>query len=126
VGAILAEVLLSLELNQADKEKWLAQIADWTEALDDLDIAKTALEQGWTYPPLVSAMEGNITEKGAWDGEAPFYADELVLVRLRILNRQGRVPEYVNLAAAEGQAELSINMIAQSGDINRAILVEGR
>lgn len=121
VGAILAEVLLSLELNQADKEKWLAQIADWTEALDDLDIAKTALEQGWTYPPLVSAMKGNITEKGAWEGEAPYYADELTLARLHILARQKRVQEYVNLAAAEGQAELSINMIAQSGDINRAI-----
>ncbi|KPK09617.1 MAG: hypothetical protein AMJ56_10500, partial [Anaerolineae bacterium SG8_19] len=102
-------------------EKWLAQIADWTEALDDLDIAKTALEQGWTYPPLVSAMKGNITEKGAWEGEAPYYADELTLARLHILARQKRVQEYVNLAAAEGQAELSINMIAQSGDINRAI-----
>ncbi len=121
LGAILAEVLLSLEFNQAEKEKWLAQIADWTEALDDLDIAKTALEQGWTYPPLVSAMKGNITEKGAWEGEAPYYADELTLARLHILARQKRVQEYVNLAAAEGQAELSINMIAQSGDINRAI-----
>lgn len=121
LGAALAEVLLSLELNQEEEEKWLDQIADWSEALDNLDIAETAVEQSWTYPPLVSAMQGNITEKGAWEEEAPFYADELALARLHILERQERVQEYINLAAAEGQAELSVNMIAQSGDINRAV-----
>jgi uncharacterized Zn finger protein len=121
LGARLAEVLLSLELNQADKEKWLAQIADWAEAVDGLEIAEMAVEQGWTYAPLVSAMQGNITEQGAWEGEAPYYADELTLARLRILERQGRVQEYINLAAAEGLTGLSIYMIAQSGDTKRAV-----
>jgi uncharacterized Zn finger protein len=34
----------------------------------------TAVEQSWSYAPLVRVMQGNITEKGAWEGEAPYYA----------------------------------------------------
>lgn len=100
LGAALAEVLLSLEMKPDQQAEWLAQIADWEDALGDLDIVKTAVEQGWTYPPLVAAMQGNITEKGAWEGEAPFYADELAWVRLRILARQGRTQEYIHSPGA--------------------------
>ena len=121
LGATLAEVLLSLDLQPDQQGKWLAQIADWADALGDLDIAKTAVEQGWSYPQLVAVMQGQITEKGAWEGEVPYYADELSLARLRILARRGSTQEYINLAEAEGQAELSINMIAQSGDIDKSV-----
>ena len=121
LGATLAEVLLSLDLQPDQQEKWLAQIAVWEDALGDLDIAKTAVEQGWSYPHLVAVMQGQITEKGAWEGEVPYYADELSLARLRILARRGSTQEYINLAEAEGQVELSIDMIAQSGDIDKAV-----
>lgn len=120
LGAALAEVLLSRDMPPEEQEKWLEQIADWEKALGELEIAQTAVEQGWTYPPLVAAMQGNITEKGAWEGEAPIYADELALARLRILARQGRQQEYINLAAAEGQTKLSITMLAESGDVEKA------
>ncbi len=120
LGAILTEVLLSRDMPPEEQEEWLDRIADWEEALGELEIAQTAVEQGWTYPPLVAAMQGNITEKGAWEGEAPIYADELALARLRILARQGRQQEYINLAAAEGQTKLSITMLAKSGDVEKA------
>jgi uncharacterized Zn finger protein len=121
LGEALAEVLLSLDRLPEQRERWLAQIGDWTEQLGDLDIAKTAVEQGWFYPPLVAAMQGNIIEKGAWEGEAPYYADELAQARLRVLARQGRAQEYINLAEAEGQVELAVNMMAQSGDTEKAV-----
>ncbi len=120
LGVALAEVLLCRDMPSEEQEEWLDQIADWEEALGELEIAQTAVEQGWTYPPLVAAMQGNITEKGAWEGEAPIYADELALARLRILARQGRQQEYINLAAAEGQTKLSITMLAESGDVEKA------
>jgi hypothetical protein len=63
----------------------LAKIANWEGALGDLDIAKTAVEQGWSYPRLVAVMQGQISEKGTWEGEVPYYADELSLARLHIL-----------------------------------------
>ena len=121
LGATLAEVLLSLDMKPKQQERWLAQIDDWEDALGDLAIAETAIKHGWSYPPLVAAMQGHITEKGAWEGDAPDFADELAQVRLHILARQGRTQAYIHLAEAEGQTELAINMMAQSGDIEKAV-----
>ena len=121
LGAALAEVLLSLDMKPKQQKEWLAQIADWEEELGDLGIAETAVKHNWTYPPLVAAMQGNITDKGAWEEEPPYFSDELSLARLRILARQGRTQEYINLAEAEGQTRLAINMLAQSGDIDKAV-----
>ena len=87
----------------------------------DPDVVETALDQWWDYPPLVAAMQGNITEQGAWgEGEAPDFADELTLVRLRILERQGRT-RVIHLAEAEGQTSLYVNMLARSGQVARAV-----
>ena len=86
-----------------------------------MEIAETALAQWWDYPPLVAVMQGNITDRGAWEGEAPDFADELTLVRLRILERQGRTQEYIHLAEAEGQTSLYVNMLASTGQVARAV-----
>ena len=67
-------------------------------------------------------MQGNITEQGAWgEDEAPDFADELTLVRLRILERQGRTQAYIHLAEAEGQTSLYANMLARSGQVAQAV-----
>ncbi|KAA3662972.1 MAG: hypothetical protein DWQ04_11900, partial [Chloroflexi bacterium] len=58
LSAVLAEIILSQTLNPEQEDDWLAQITDWEDALGDLDIATMALEHGWTYPPLVAAMQG--------------------------------------------------------------------
>jgi uncharacterized Zn finger protein len=121
LGAALAEALLSLELTPQDEAEWLEQIEAWAEGLGDLEIAETAVQHGWTYPPLVAALQGHITNKGAWADEAPDYFEELAQARLRILARQGRTQEYIYLAEAEGQTALAINMMAESGDVDKAI-----
>lgn len=121
LGAALAEVLLSWRMAPKEQEEWLAQIDRWENQLGDLSVARTAVEHGWTYPPLVAAMEGQITDKGAWEGEAPYYADQLALVRLSVLEREGRRQAYINLAAAEGQTALSVAMLAESGEAEKAV-----
>jgi hypothetical protein len=52
--------------------------------------AMAAAEQGWDYPPLVQVLQGEITERGAWEKEAPSYADALTIARLNVLERQAR------------------------------------
>lgn len=121
LGALLAEALLSQDLSEEQRNWWSNRIADWEQDLFELGCAATAIEQWWDYPPLVAAMGGDINERGAWEGERPFYADELALVRLRILERQGRIEEYINLAEAEGQFGLYLNMLARSGQVERAV-----
>ena len=122
LGVLLAEALLNQDFSPDQRAQWLARVEDWGEDSIDPDVVETALDQWWDYPPLVAAMQGNITELGAWGaGEAPGFADELTLARLRILERQGRTQEYIHLAEAEGQASLYVNMLARSGQAARAV-----
>jgi uncharacterized Zn finger protein len=120
LSLLLAEALLSMDLDPEQGEQWYARAEAWEDGID-LKILKTALDHWWDYPPLVAAMQGNISEKGAWEAEAPYFADELTLARLRILQRQGRIQEYIHLAEAEGQTSLYINMLARSGQVERAV-----
>ena len=122
LGVLLAEALLSQDFSPAQRAQWLARVEDWGEDLINLDVVETALNHWWDYPPLVAAMQGNITELGAWgEGEAPDFADELTLVRLRILERQGRTQEYIHLAEAEGQTSLYVNMLVRKGQVEKAV-----
>jgi uncharacterized Zn finger protein len=66
-------------------------------------------------------MAGQITELGAWDDEAPWYADELAVARLNVLERQGRFEEYLNLAQAEGQSGLYVTMLVKAGRAEEAV-----
>jgi uncharacterized Zn finger protein len=122
LGVLLAEALLSQDFSPDQRARWLARVEDWGEESIDPDVVETALNQWWDYPPLVAAMQGSITEQGAWgEGEAPDFTDELTLVRLRILERQGRTQAYIHLAEAEGQTSLYVNMLARSGEVARAV-----
>ena len=119
-----AEALLTADLNKEELQQWqelLDELAETIYGGSSLEIAVTAAEHGWTYPPLAAAMQGNITEKGAWEDEAPFYADELARIRLRILAQQGKFQEYLNLAQAEGQFMLYLHMLVKQGQSDQAI-----
>ena len=121
VDALLAEALLSQELSPEQRAQWQARLEDWDEDVASLEITAAALEYWWDYGPLVAAMQGHITEQGAWEGEAPYHADQLALARLRVLERQGRTQEYIHLAAAEGHLGLSAQMLARTGQVARAV-----
>ncbi len=121
LGVLLAEALLSQELSLEQRAQWLARVEDWSKDLFDLEPAEIALAQWWDYPPLVAALQGRISEKGVWEDDVPDSADELTQARLRILERQGRIQEYIHLAEAEGQTSLYVNMLARSGQIEKAV-----
>lgn len=124
-----AEALLLADLAPEEREKYQELLGDWDDELGAIEwmggdkffsLGITALEYYWDYPPLQRVLAGEITDLGAWDGEAPYDADELAVVRLRVLERQGRLQEYLYLAEAEGQTALFINMLAQSGRAEEA------
>ncbi len=121
LAVLLAEALLSQDLSPEEREDWLLTVEGWDEEIVGVEVVRTALEQWWDYPPLVAVLQGHITEKGAWEGEPPDFADELALARLRILERQGRFQEYLYLAEAEGQLGLYVNMLARTGQVERAV-----
>jgi uncharacterized Zn finger protein len=121
------EALLSAEIGADERHAWADKLAGWRDEAEDVGqdgafaMAVTAAEQGWDYPPLQRVLAGEITVNGAWEGESPDYADELALVRLRILERQGRHQEYLYLAEAEGQLDRYVVMLARLGRTEEAV-----
>jgi uncharacterized Zn finger protein len=122
-----AEALLSTALSDEERDAWAEKLANWSQTADDLgageafDLAVTAADQGWDYPPLQRVLAGEIGEFGAWEEESPDYADELAQVRLNILERQGRQQEYLYLAEAEGQLDRYVVMLAKLGRTQEAL-----
>ena len=122
-GKAWAEALLMADLTPEERARWGKLLKGWQQTMFGgtvLDIAITAAEHGWDYPPLVAAMQGHITEKGAWEDEPPDFADDLAEIRLRILERQGRYEEYLNLAEAEGQFMRFLQMLIRMGRAEQA------
>ncbi|MBX2999042.1 MAG: SWIM zinc finger domain-containing protein [Caldilineaceae bacterium] len=124
LGELWAEALLLADLDADERETWADTLDDMAESTfggSSLLIAITAAEQGWDYPPLKAAMAGHITERGAWEDETPIFAEELALIRLRILAQRREYAAYLNLAQAEGQFMLYLHMLVQQGESDKAL-----
>ncbi|HYB01400.1 MAG TPA: hypothetical protein VED37_14370 [Ktedonobacteraceae bacterium] len=127
IGPAWTEAILSADLTREEREQWADQFAAWQEDLDDygvdevFDAPQTAALDGWDYPPLQRVLQGTITAQGAWDGEPPYYADDLTEARLHILDRRGRFQEYLYLAKAEGHTQEYVTMLVRLGRVEEAI-----
>jgi uncharacterized Zn finger protein len=116
------EAILSIELTTPEQRDLKEKLEGWQDHLDgDFEMSLEALRQGWDYPPLMRVFRGEITELGAWENEPPYYADDLALIRLQILERQDRYEEYLYLAQAEGQTKQYLTMLAQLGRVQEAM-----
>ncbi len=127
LGPAWTEAILTADLTPDERKAWVKKLAKWQRELDDYGLetvfaaAQAAAEQGWDYEPLQRVLQGEITERGAWEGEAPWYADDLAEARLNVLARQERYQEYLYLAEAEGQTERYLTMLAQLGRTQEAV-----
>ncbi|MBI3950210.1 MAG: SWIM zinc finger domain-containing protein [Acidobacteria bacterium] len=127
IGPLFAEAILGADLSPTERKKWAERLTDWQGEVEDygideaFDVAIAAATQGWDYPPLQRVLQGHLTNKGAWEGEAPWYADELAVARLNVLEQQGKTTEYLNLAEAEGQTDKYVTMLVKVGRSQEAI-----
>ena len=116
------EAILSTDLAPKEKAALRQHLTSWQEELGgSFAMSLEALRQGWDYPPLQRVLQGHITELGAWDREAPDYADDLARIRLKILDRQQRHQEYLHLAEAESQSEQYLTMLARLDRVEDAM-----
>ncbi|HXG67128.1 MAG TPA: SWIM zinc finger family protein [Blastocatellia bacterium] len=133
IGEVLAEVILSMELDEERREDLMNDLDDLHEKLSDygvegLSVAIAAAKYGWDDPPageqkgeqiwLASAGEEGEDEWGEeWDEEALTLSaydpgglfrysgdpeDALTRARLNVLERQGRVDDYLRLCLKAG------------------------
>ncbi|AUB40007.1 hypothetical protein COO91_06004 [Nostoc flagelliforme CCNUN1] len=116
------EAILSAELTPEEKVDIQINLEAWQDEWNvDFGMIMEALRQGWDYPPLVLVLDGNISERGAWEEDVPDYADDLAIIRLKILERQERYQEYLYLAEAEGQTQQYLTMLGRLGRVEEAI-----
>ncbi|MBE9006275.1 SWIM zinc finger domain-containing protein [Fortiea sp. LEGE XX443] len=116
------EAILNAELTPEEKVDIQVNLEVWQDDWDvDFGLSLEALRQGWDYPPLVEVLQGKIAERGVWEGTIPDYADDLALIRLKILERQERYQEYLYLAEAEGQTRQYLTMLGRLGRVEEAL-----
>jgi len=127
LGEAWTEAALVADLSPAERKQWAGKLTRWQAEIGDYGIddafgaAQAAFLQGWDYPPLRRVLQGEITNQGAWEDEVPWYADDLAIARLEVLDRQGRYQEYLYLAQAEGQMERYALMLARLGRVQEAV-----
>jgi uncharacterized Zn finger protein len=116
------EVILSTELTSEEKVDIQVSLEVWQDEWNaDFSMTLDALRQGWDYPPLLRVLQGDISEMGVWEREIPNYADDLALIRLKVLERQERYQEYLYLAQAEGQTQEYLTMLGRLGRVEEAL-----
>ena len=114
------EAILSADLSPPEVVDLRVMLAEWQDALSsDFSTSLTALQQGWDDPELQRALQG----RGYADPERlnTAFGQDLALVRLQILDRQGRQQEYLNLARAEGLMVQYLTRLAEMGNIEAAM-----
>ena len=127
LGRSWAEAILTGELSSEERQGWIARLTKWQRkgessgAYSGLAVAVEAARHGWDYPPLVRVLQGEVTDKGAWEGDAPDCADELAVARLNVLERQGRLQEAVYLAKAESQYDRYMALLVRLGRAKEAV-----
>jgi uncharacterized Zn finger protein len=125
LGAAWTEALLSIdELTPREREDYSAKLDVWWGELGDYDAGDTfgaafrAAEQGWSYPPLVKVLEGEIPDDEFFE---ELFDDFLTRARLNVLERRGRYEEYLHLSEAAGEPVGHAIMLVRLGRTEEAV-----
>jgi uncharacterized Zn finger protein len=106
VGAAFTEALLSVDLTPHEREDYSAKLDVWRGELGDYGVGDTfgaafrAVEQGWSYPPLVGVLEDGVSDYNFFE---ELLDDPLTIARLNVLERRSRYEEYLRLSQAAGE-----------------------
>ena len=127
LGALWTEALLTADLTADERRAWAQRMANWAAEVGDYGIddafgaAEAAALQGWDDPDLQRALRGEASAADDDVGVERWYADDLARARLAVLERQGRLAEYLNLAAAKGQDRAYVTMLVRLGRTAEAV-----
>ena len=127
VGQTWTEAILTADLNPDELEVWGTRLKTWRKALADYGVdgafaaAIAAADQGWDSEPLQRVLKGETLEEGVSTDDALYSVEGLTTARLSVLERQGRLQEYVHLAEAGGDNERYVRMLVRLGRAQDAV-----
>ncbi|GHO61705.1 hypothetical protein KSC_005970 [Ktedonobacter sp. SOSP1-52] len=123
LGPVWTEAVLSADLSSGERKTQAKKLEAWQQEIDDYgveDVFAASLEaviRGWDDPHLQRILQGIFSENDSWEGEEP----EVIVARLHILERRGRLQEYLHLARVEGQNEAYVSMLVRLGRTQEAV-----
>ncbi len=116
------EAILSTDLAPPEKVDLQVNLEHWgNEWRADFSMSIAALHQGWENRALQQILAGEEQNAQIWEGGNPYYADDLILIRLKILENQERYEEYLRLAKATGQVKQYLTMLAELDRIDEVM-----
>jgi uncharacterized Zn finger protein len=127
LGPLWTEAILSADLTPAERQAWVDRLGQWQEQTADygvetaFDAAQAAARQGWDDPGVQRVLGGEISRTGVWEKEAPWFAGDLAVARLNVLERQGRMREALHLAEAEGQTDRYVALLVKLDRVPEAV-----
>lgn len=127
LGPLWTEAILSADLTPSERQAWGDRLGQWQEAAADYGVetafaaAQAAAHRGWDDPGVQRVLAGELSPTGVWEGEAPWFADDLAVARLNVLERQGRFPEALHLAEAEGQTDRYVALLVKLDRVPEAV-----
>jgi uncharacterized Zn finger protein len=128
IGQPLAEAILSAELSEVERQKLsddlepvVSDLSDY--GIDGLGVALAALEQGWAQPEKSQDWEEDEEEWDAEDGGEWYGEADLTQARLNVLERQGRIDEYLELCRQAGENLRLALKLLESGRKEEALII---
>jgi uncharacterized Zn finger protein len=127
LGPLWTEAILSADLTPAERRAWAKRLGEWQDEVADygvetaFEVAQAAAQQGWDDRGVQRVLGGEISSTGVWEGEAPWFADDLAMARLNVLERQGRFSEALYLAEAEGQTDRYLALLVKLDRVLEAV-----
>ena len=127
VDTALAEALLTADLADPERDDWEARLRTWENEMSSYtdrppyNVALAVIQRGWDFDPIQEVMKSGSSDADLWDGEHPWYAEDVIRARLNVLERQNRIDEYLNLAAAADLVDAYVTMLVADDRIDEAI-----
>lgn len=127
VDRTLAEALLTTDLSESERADWEDRLWRWENEMGSYthrppySVALEAAQRGWDFEPVQRAMHGDASYADFWEGDPPWYAEEFIRARLNVLERQDRIEEYLNLAAAADLIDAYVTKLVEEGRIDEAV-----
>ncbi len=123
LGALWAAALLGANPKKAELKRWRERLEGWAASAEEygcegFGIALQAADEGWSEPWIDAAILGEARSDKRPTGA---YADELLAIRLRILERSGHFREALSLAAAAGMAKDQALLLLGMGRVDEAV-----
>jgi uncharacterized Zn finger protein len=121
------EAVLTAELTERERDEWEDRLAGWDDQFihfmgeSTFMAAADAAVEDWDDERVQQAMAGDLSMGEFWEDEEPWYAEDIVTVRLTILEREDRIEEYLNLAEAAEQPQAYAKMLVQEERIEEAV-----